>query len=189
MFVSQERGYAMDTYKLRIKVGPHEFEAEGPKDSVTAQFEAWKELIASLPATPKANDQTVSKTLRVATEVRTRDGSLALPWDIFDADEKRKLVTLRVHPIGEQKYADAALLIVYGYRQSSEQDEVLVTKLKESMEVSGLRPARIDRIIAPHIKAGLLMKTGLGKGGKYRLTNTGFAKADEMARALFEKLI
>lgn len=178
----------MDTYKLRIKVGPHEFEAEGPKDEVTAQFEAWKELIKSFPETSRANNQTLSKVAGVATEVRTPEGFTAT-WDIFNIDDKRKLVTLRVHPTGEQKFADAALLILYGYRQANQQEEVLVTKLKESMEVSGLRPGRVDRTVAPHINAGFLMKAGLGKGGKYRLTNTGFAKADEMAKILFEKLV
>ena len=36
----------MDTFKLRLKVGPHEFEAEGAKDDVQAQFDAWKSLIS-----------------------------------------------------------------------------------------------------------------------------------------------
>lgn len=92
----------METFRLRVKIGPHEFEAEGPKDSVMAQFEAWKTLIGSTPATTPP----VSKVVAPATEVPTREG-LSAPWDVFEVDEKRRLVTLRVHPTGETRDADA----------------------------------------------------------------------------------
>lgn len=175
----------MDTYKLRVKIGSHEFEAEGPPKDVKAQFEAWKELIGSLPIA--TGSEAGGKLPPYVTEVKTREGYTA-PWDIFRVDDKRKLVTLRVHPSGENKDADAALLTLYGYKQALQQDEVPVTKLKESMEVSGLRPERIDRTLGVHMKTGLIMKTGRAKGGKYRLTNTGFNSADAMARSLFEQL-
>lgn len=174
----------METFRLRVKIGPHEFEAEGPKESVTAQYESWKALIASTPATTSQ----VNKVVAAAIGVRTREGFSA-PWDIFDVEDKRKLVTLRVHPTGETRDADAVLLILYGYRQTFQQEDVPVTKIKESLRVSGLRPERVDRTAAPHVRAGLLLKAGRGKGGKYRLTNTGFAQADEMARSLFERLV
>jgi hypothetical protein len=37
------------TTKIKIRVGDHEFEAEGPVGTVQAQFEAFKELISSVP--------------------------------------------------------------------------------------------------------------------------------------------
>jgi hypothetical protein len=177
----------MGTYKLRVKIGLHEFEAEGPVSDVKAQFKAWKELIGSGSAGVPSTIDTNKKLSPYVTEVRTREG-YAAPWDIFNLDDKRKMVTLRVHPTGENRDADAALLILYGYKQSLQQDEVPVTRLKESMEVSGLRPERIDRTLGVHIRSGLIMKAGRAKGGKYRLTNTGFTSADAMARSLFEQL-
>lgn len=39
----------MDGYKLRVKIGDHEFEAEGPADVVKEQFELWKSLVTSAP--------------------------------------------------------------------------------------------------------------------------------------------
>ncbi len=36
-------------YKLKIKVGEFEFDAEGPVEVVQAQFAAFKELISELP--------------------------------------------------------------------------------------------------------------------------------------------
>lgn len=178
----------MDTYKLRVKIGSHEFEAEGPPKDVKTQFEEWKKLITSSPRTSLAPDAGTAKLPAThVTEAQTREG-LRAPWDVFNIDSKRKLVTLLVHPTGESRDADAALLVLYGYKQAFEQDEVPVTKLKESLEVSGLRPDRIDRTLSVHIKAGFIMKTGRAKGGKYRLTNTGFSHADAMARKLFEQL-
>ena len=82
---------------------------------------------------------------------------------------------------------------MYGYRQAGNDgeglSEVPVTKLKESLDVSGIKIPRIDRAAAAYLKAGYLLKAGHGKGGIYRLTNTGFAKADAMARKLFEQLV
>ncbi len=38
-----------DNYRLKIKIGQHEFEAEGPADVVREQFQVFKDLIASAP--------------------------------------------------------------------------------------------------------------------------------------------
>lgn len=177
----------MENYKIRIKVGPHEFEAEGPRDAVEAQFAVWKELIQAQPQA-KVSDKQGPVLPTNVTEVRTREGYFSAPWDIFNVDEKRKLVTLKAHPAGENRDADAILLILYGYLKANQQDEIVVTKIKESLGVSGLNPDRIDRTVGKYIGEGLLLKTGRGKGGKYRLTNTGLARADELARLLFEKM-
>lgn len=178
----------MDSQKLRIKVGEHEFEAEGSSEKVSEQFNAWKELIASLPqkaqggSTPPQNN--TGKLLKNVTEVRTSEGFSA-PWDIFQVDDKRKLVTLAIHPSGDDRDALAMLLIMFGHKKSYGQNEVLATRLVEAMEVSGFKPGRIDRTLAKFIDAGLVLNSGRGKGSKYRLTNTGYAQADELARQLF----
>ena len=39
----------MAEYRLKVKVGEHEFEADGPVETVKEQFEAFKDLIESLP--------------------------------------------------------------------------------------------------------------------------------------------
>ena len=45
----------MADYRLKIKIGEHEFEADGPVDAVKSQFEAFKELITSLTAQKQTN--------------------------------------------------------------------------------------------------------------------------------------
>jgi len=183
----------MESHKLRIKVGEHEFEAEGSPQEVTEQFQAWKELITSLPPSTNGAQRSDSAGQKPAvilpkgvTEVRTRDG-FAAPWDIFEGDDKRKLVTLKIHPTGEDRDADALLLILFGFKKAHGLDEVPVTKLIEAIQVSGIRPGRIDRALAKPLEAGLVLKAGRAKGSKYRLTNTGYSHAEELARTLFAK--
>lgn len=183
----------MEPTRLRVKVGVHEFDAEGPAEQVTAQFEAWKQLIAvqAMP-TPETQKRPLNIPPEAIDSVKTRDG-YAAPWDIFGGDEG-DLMTLKAHPPqGDTRDADAILLVLYGYRKAGNdgagQAEVPVTKLKESLDVSGIRIARIDRAIAQYLRAGFVLKSGRGKGGVYRLTNTGFAKAEDMARKLFEQLV
>ena len=39
--------------KLKIKIGEHEFEAEGPVDIVQSQLAAFTELVSKLPVVPQ----------------------------------------------------------------------------------------------------------------------------------------
>lgn len=180
--------------KLRVKVGVHEFEAEGPSEQVTAQYNAWKDLIDKAPSAPNPAQRPVFPANAV-TELKTREGCAA-PWDIFSSGDMHDgdLMSLRVHPpTGETRDADAILLVLFGYRKAGNEGagvaEVQVTKLKDSLDHSGLKISRIDRAAAPYVKAGYILKTGRGKGGIYRLTVTGYAKAEEMAQRLVAQLV
>jgi len=191
----------MENTRLKVKIGVHEFDAEGPAEQIASQFQTWKDLIAGLPAaapTPAVADplgrRTITLPVDAVEEVKTRDYGRTAPWDIFGTDPDRDLMTLKVHPpAGETRDADAIILVMYGYRKAGNEGnglvEVPVTKLKESLDVSGIRIARIDRAAAAYLKAGYLLKAGRGKGGVYRLTNTGFAKGEALAQRLFEQLV
>lgn len=188
----------METTRLKVKVGVHEFDAEGPSEQVSLQFQAWKDLIASVPVVaqpPRAGEgrRTITLPADAVHEVKTRDGYTA-PWDVFGTDADKDLMTLKVHPpAGDTRDADAILLVMYGYRKAGNDgagiSEVPVTKLKESLDVSGIRIPRIDRAVGAYLKSGYLLKSGRGKGGVYRLTNTGFARAEDLAQRLFEQLV
>jgi hypothetical protein len=173
----------MDAYKLRIKVGSHEFEAEGDKTTVMAQYESWKKLIESF----------AQRTLSAgSTVLEGKDKKEDIPEELtplFETDQKRGLVTLRALPDGEQKHGDALLLVLYGYRRLRAQDEVLVTKIKSALETSGPAPGRIDRVAEPYQRDGLLVKRGARNASKYRLTNKGIIRAEELAKHLMDKLM
>lgn len=178
----------MDTAKIRVKIGPHEFEAEGPAEQVAAQFAAWKDLIVLASSKPADKSQPDNSGISIAAQgYVTTIGTADLPH-IYSFDEKRDLVTLRVLPIGEDRHREAVLLIIYGYLRQKNIDEVLVTKLKASLESSGSAPERIDRAAIPSQREGYLVKGGAGKGGKYRLTNKGIVKTEEIISGFLKQL-
>lgn len=179
-----------ETFKLRVKVGIHEFDAEGPKDEVNARFEAWQEMIRA-PAQPAG--VTLRTTGTVTNPIPTVEAPLPRIQSleavrVFSVDERRDLVTLRIHPQGETADADAVLVLVYGYLEMLDIDEVQVTKLTQSVRKSGLRADRIDRAAAPHVRSNLLIKTGTGKGGRYTLSNTGRERAEALVKELYSRV-
>jgi hypothetical protein len=177
----------METHKLRMKIGVHEFEAEGPKEVVTQHFEEWKKLIVGQPSAP-ATPTTLDKTTPKNALDSVAPGNDPILLAVFAHDEKKRLITLRIHPSGERREADAVLLLLYGYRKW-ESDEAPVTRLTEAMALSGIRVGRIDKVVAPYLREGLILKAGHGKGGKYRLTNTGQAKAEQLTAELSAKVL
>ena len=110
-------------YKLKIKIGTHEFEAEGPAEAVKEQFEAFKELIQTLPAQPpSAPDHArigpgtapLSELHDLAvgsegTAADTGDAQIADRWERHRADLAKFGIGLRVHPAKPPAEADAAL--------------------------------------------------------------------------------
>ncbi|MGD0945972.1 MAG: hypothetical protein ABSA52_00960 [Candidatus Binatia bacterium] len=153
---------AIEVVKLRMKIGVHEFEAEGPRDLVTAQLETWKHLAGLYAAAATADGRTAAG-----------DPALRPP---FAADAERKLIRLRVSPSGQRRNADAALLILYGYHTwfaATDEEEVPATRLKAALAASGHRPKRLDRVLAPHLAAGLVSKSGRHRHETYALTISG----------------
>lgn len=180
----------MDSHRLRMKVGPHEFEAEGTAEEVNQQFALWKELIAVVPVTAPQPVPIVAQTTTTPEAVQpAKPASADQPVpDIFDVDAKKGTVSLRLHPPGDARDADAGLLLIYAFKRLLAVDQVLAGHLKEALEVSGIRVDRIDRTIGAYHQAGLLMKSGFGKGGKYALTLTGLQRAERLARDLASQL-
>jgi hypothetical protein len=166
--------------RLRVKIGAHEFEAEGPRQVVAAYFEAWKQLVAV--HAPSAGPAAPSLPRADAVGGAPAAGDLA-GRDLFAVDRQRNLITLRVSPAGD---ADAALLLLYGFRLCGVDDgqELLATRLQAALAASGHRRARLDRTLARHRAARLVKRTGRRKGSTYELTQAGYQRAETLARAL-----
>ena len=175
----------MDKYKLHVKIGPHEFSAEGPVDDVKEQFDAFKELISTAQAVPtekiRGADATDSSELESSAD--TQDERLLRI--LYGQNDKRGLVTLRIVRKGKEGIPESILLILLGYLILRNEEEVGVTKLKLALAQSGIRTERIDRKTVSYVDSGLLIKHGKAKGSRYRLTNTGEAEA----RRLMEELL
>src|SRR5262249_19667569 len=143
------KGDAMDTARIRVKIGVHEFDAEGPAAQVADQFESWKALISAVPTTNNSNqaaaipaNENVLAGMKTALDAIQQDRLAPL----FQCDDKRDVVTLRSLPIGEDRHREAVLLVLYGFLRLRNVDEVIVTKLKTALETSGSAPDRIDRV-------------------------------------------
>ena len=177
------RAAGAEVAKLRVKIGPHEFEAEGPRDVVAQHFEAWKQLVAARPFGEGTAGPLVSRV--DATAGKSAAGGME-GFNLFAADAQRNLVTLRASVGGKAPHADAALLILYGYHRcfGADGQEVLATRLKQALAASGYRRKRLDRTLARHVAARLVKHTGRRKGSTYELTPTGHQRAEGLAQAL-----
>ena len=181
-------------FRLRTKIGDFEFDAEGPPAQVQEQFAAWRQLVEATLAAKREPSANPESTANQKPDGGTWNGapSDALTQEqlrhVFMVDDKRELVTLRALPRGDDRHSQGIALVLYGYRSLRQEDEVLVTRLKASLEASGSVPDRIDRAAAPLLTRQSVVKSGAGKGGRYRLTNSGVKEAEASVRALVEQL-
>ncbi len=192
----------MDTYRLRVKIADHEFEAEGLKEDVRKDFEAFLDRVKEATGAPSVAKTDIDAAILKAYEEKTKLTNLQVPRlqrspedplpeelkALFGHDTRRKLISLRFPTQGDNRVQNALLLILYGFKRFEGKDEVLVTQLKDALEQSGLSIDRMDRIAMPLVRDGLVLKGGKAKGGKYRLTNLGIPKAEEVAKLLAEQI-
>jgi len=167
----------MDTSKIKIKIGNHEFEAEGPSEVVQSQFEAFKQLIASNPAT----------IVNPASSEAKQNSSQGQPKSKLDKIFKTegRIVSLTAIP---QTPSDAALLVMLGQKQFRNNETVTGQEVGDGLDHSGIVVPRVDRIMDAFIQEGSVMKIGQGRATRYRLTNTGLNKAVNIASPLADSL-
>ncbi len=161
----------MDNYKLKIKVGEHEFEAEGPIDVVQAQFVAFKELIASAPTQrPEA---------LAADRENLATGELPhLPLErILKVEGRMVSLTAKCDTVEE-----AVLLILLGQKESRNNQEVTGAEVMDGLKQSGYKLPRVDRIMDKLAAEGSLISVGIHRGRRYRLSNSGLTQALGIAR-------
>ncbi len=162
----------MDNYRIKVKIGEHEFEAEGPAELVKSQFEDFKNIIVNVPRqalTSRAGQQ------KSATEPPD-NGELQLD-KISKVDGR--VVSLTIKPEAE---STAALLIMLAQKVHRANETVTASEIKDGLEQSGYRPGRIDRLMQPLADEGSVVRIGARKGTKYRFTNQGLAKAQNAAK-------
>jgi len=169
----------MSDYKLKIKIGDHEFEAEGPADVVQDQFAAFRELITNVPAT-KQKESPEPKTPADANAGTSTNGSVTLALDkIMRADGRLVSLTVRAASI-----SDAVLVLLLGQRQFRSNDAVTGAEIIDGMRESGQVVARVDHTLNRLSEEGTVITIGANRGRRYRLTNAGLARAQEIARTM-----
>ncbi|HEY1507255.1 MAG TPA: hypothetical protein VGF92_23335 [Stellaceae bacterium] len=178
-----------DTSRIKIKINGAEFEAEGTPEDVKAQYEAFVELMKAAPS-PSAPPQPPPK---AATPPDSGNGaseqsaprSVAADFlnRIYDY-RKDGTVTLKVLPKGQNRDADALLLLLYGYKQYKDADNVFGAQLMKAAKLSGIQVERIDRALAPH--SSYLIRGGRKRSANYTLNNQGITAAEAITKTIFD---
>lgn len=165
----------MDTTRIKVKIGPHEFDAEGPTEIVQSQFDAFKSLIDS--ASVQVSSVARPNTPPTATQVQPNAATDIQLDKICQVDGR--VVSLTIKPESD---AVAAMLIMLGHKIYRSNDAVTASEIKDGLEKSGYRVDRTDRVMQPLADEGSIIKIGAKKGTRYRFTNPGLAKAQASAR-------
>ncbi len=181
--------------KLRMKVYDCEFEAEGPQAFIHEQSEAFRKLLADMTQQPVASqlrDQTdtlsspesQSPPLLLGRNVLPKNSPAAILQKVLTWNNHTKDVSCAVLPDGPLRTADTVLLLLLGYRELRELNEVSAMALNRGLKAAGFNQFRLDRIMSPYLKDLLVIRSGVGKGGRYRLTTRGIEKALELVETL-----
>lgn len=172
-----------EPYRLKLKIGQHEFEAEGDAQVVHEQFQAFKELIASQgasasPAVVPTAEQ-VPPALPASNEPAMADTSVnGLDLDKIARRDER-IVSLTIRPATPE---DAVLLLLLGQKQLRGNDSVTGSEIISGLTATGgMSVNRPDRLLEKLARDGDVIVFGEGRAKRYRLTNTGLSKARQLA--------
>lgn len=154
----------MDTLKIKMKIGEHEFEADGPAEIVQKQLASFKELIATAP---NLQEPTPSKQHKAAENLPH------LPLEkILKVDGRIVSLTAKC-----QTVEDAVLLVLLGQKENRNNQSVTGAEVIDGLKQSGYMLERIDRIMDKLTDDGSIITVGAHRSRRYRLSNTGLSKS------------
>jgi hypothetical protein len=167
-----------DTETLKMKIGPHEFEATGSPDSVREKLNAFREMVAVMSNPVLVNaKEAVKKTMDGMAEIIASNDQLTKIMRVNGRE-----ISLTARP---QNLNDAILLLIFGQKALRENDAVTGAEIISGLTTTGgYSFGRIDGVLEKIARGGDLMTFGERRGKKYRLTNTGLAKARSIAADL-----
>jgi hypothetical protein len=173
----------MNGYKLKIKIGDHEFEAEGPTEVVQQQFAAFRELVETLPKAPQEPHRPTDVAPENAqAKTGGYPGELLLER-IMRADGRIISLTARAASLEEE-----ILLVLLGQRNLRNNESVTGGEIMDGLKRTGRTVRRIDYQLDKMTTAGDIITIGVGRARRYRMTNQGFAKAQELAMGLVQRV-
>src|SRR6266568_8894677 len=168
----------METTRIKMKIDGHELDAEGPPDVVQAQFEAFRELV-SLPAN-KTTPSLLERQVQVPVFKENNGDFPHIPTEKI-LHLSGRVVSLTAIP---KSATDAALLIMLGQKDLRDNVSVTGQEIGDGLAQSGREVPRVDRIMDQALKDQHVLKTGVKRGTRYRLTNLGLSKALGIAKEL-----
>jgi hypothetical protein len=151
-------------------------EAEGPQAFVEKHYGSFSERIPVNTQLAVTTSQPTS-----GPEAQSIESTFA---PIFHTEGD--MLSLTARPSGENTELDGALLILLGHKELNGSDLVSADQLLYGLKQSGFAVERADRIIARGVEQGLVTKSGVRRGTRYRLTNSGSFRARQVAAQVLE---
>ena len=153
----------MADQQIRIKIGQHEFEASGDEETVKRELDRFYQVIENLGGVQAPRARTPQKHTKID---KGEPEPFAIPEahaSVFAYEDKT--LTLVAKLPGQNREGDAALLLLYGYREIQDLTTVPASSLLMSMKRTGYTIARVDRLISsPLIGEGLILRSGARRG-------------------------
>jgi len=168
----------VENTKIRVKIGNNEFEAEGPTELVKEQFEAFKSII-SLPQVKTNSELGLDLSKSIINQLDA-DGIPILRLEKI-MNVLGRIVSLTALPASTE---DAALLIVLGHADLKNSSSATAQEIGDGLAQSGRPVPRVDRVMESALQKALVLKTGVKRSTRYRLTNQGLAYARKLASEL-----
>ncbi len=172
----------MDTTRIKVKIGDNEFEAEGPVETVVAQFDAFKSILSSTGIQKKPSNNGVPVD-PVEKQAEIKEPPHVPIEKILHV--AGRVVSLTALPAST---LDAALLLLLGHKDMRNNVSVTGQEIGDGLAQSGRPVPRVDRIMERAIADAHVLKTGIKRGSRYRLTNQGLLKALAIANDLIANL-
>jgi hypothetical protein len=159
----------MDALKIKIEIGDRKFEAEGPVDVVQAHVNAFMKLTVGGSAETLAAEA-------AAAERKAR----TVPLDklLYVGGQT---VYLRVKPRHAQH---AVLLLMFGYRQLRNNHLLAGIDMIQGLRSAGYKQRRVDHILNSLARQKFVATEGKYRGRRYKLTDNGVERGDQIAREL-----
>ena len=163
------------SYRLKVRFGNSDFEAEGPTEIVTEAYQGFLTAVTLCPAeTPRVD---VSEEIESAGQTHREGYPSSLLERAFIVDGES--VSLRSLPSSDK--GDALVLLIYGYRTLVAKQAVTGNELASAARQSGLALNRVDRFIPEDY----VMRGGSGNAKRYHLNNRGIEYAENMLEQMF----
>lgn len=172
----------METSRIKTRIGANEFEMEGPSEIVTAQFQAFLERIASQPANSTPHSAHADESAKQNQRVTVEPSTMSIDRICHVSG---RVVSLTALPTSNE---DAALLIMLGHKNLRNNEAVTGQEIGDGLAQSGRPVPRVDRVMESALSDALVLKSGMRRSTRYRLTNQGLVKALGVAKALLENL-
>ncbi|MDE2105887.1 MAG: hypothetical protein KGL39_52180 [Patescibacteria group bacterium] len=183
--------------KIKMKVGIHEFEAEGSEEYLANKFEAFKELVEKLEAAPQKRQAAPGSAAAPAAPAPGGSEAEVLPipddlGSLFAVDVDKKRLSIRVHIDDShgknQQVGDALLMLLYAHKKIFQLEEVGAVPMGKAIKSAVGQNSRIDHAVAPLISGGFITRHGNGRATTYGLTPKGSIRAEAAIRDTLAKI-